>query len=329
MKRKTGSLAWLLACGWLIAAPVTANSGVLTLQADNDGMVSEDDSQYTAGMELVWAQALSPQHWTRRIVDQLPPGWLGSVNTVGYHLSYRMYTPDDVERRDLIENDRPYAGLVLGGLSLHGLERQGSWQREDTLQFDIGVVGPMTGADSVQREVHRFTNSDRPRGWSHQLRNEPVINASYRRHWWHRQALGPLELQHGPGLSAALGNLVVQAGAGYGVRLGQGIDNTMTTPSIGVEQVGYRQAATPQESGWHLFAALQGRFVAHHLLLDGNTWKESHSVDRREWVGDAVFGLALTWEKWQVSLAHIWRSKEFDEQEQSTTHGALTLSYRF
>mgnify|MGYP001196906998 CR=1 FL=1 len=329
MYKATGGIVATWVAGWMLVAPVSASPGVVTLQVDNDGMVSSDDDNYTSGVELLWTQSTPPQHWTQRIAGGLPSGWLDQVDALSYHLSYRMYTPVEVERRDLIEDDRPYAGLLLGGLTLYGRQPlHGTWQREEALQFDIGVVGPLTSADSVQREVHRFTNSQRPRGWSHQLGNEAILNAAYRRHWWHGQSLGSLEMQHGPGLSASLGNLLVQAGAGYGLRLGQGLDNSMGWPSLGVEQGGYRQVSMSPGSGWHVLAALQGRYVAHNLLLDGNTVRNSHSVDRREWVGDAVLGLSLTWEQWEVSLAHVWRSKEFEEQEGSTVHGALSLSYR-
>lgn len=329
MIRNMGGLVGVCAILWLAMPPALAAPGTLTLQIDNDGMVSRDDDNYTAGAQLMWTRPTSPEHWSRHIAGGLPDGWLDQVDALSYHLSYRMYTPVEVARRDLIEDDRPYAGLVLGGLTLYGREPlPGAWQREEALQLDLGVVGPIAAADSVQREVHRFVESQRPRGWSHQLGNEPILNASYRRHWWHRQALGQLEMQHGPGVSASLGNLLVQAGAGYGLRLGKGLDNAMGWPSLGVEQGGYRQVSRSPGSGWHLFAALQGRYVAHNLLLDGNTVRDSHSVERREWVGDAVLGLALTWERWEVSLAHVWRSKEFDEQERSTVHGALSLSYR-
>lgn len=329
MHRTIGGIVVAGIVSWMWATPILADPGVVTLQVDNDGMVSSDDDNYTSGMEFIWTRAVAPDHWSQRIAGGLPEGWLDQVDALSYHLSYRMYTPVEVARRDLIEDDRPYAGLVLGGLSLYGRQpTSGAWQREEALQFDIGAVGPITAADSVQREVHRFVNAQRPRGWSHQLGNEPILNASYRRHWWHRQSLGRLEMQHGPGVSASLGNLIVQAGAGYGLRLGQGLDNAMGWPSLGAEQGGYRHVSTSPGSGWHVFAALQGRYVAHNLLLDGNTVRNSHSVDRRELVGDAVLGLALTWEQWEVSLAHVWRSKEFEEQEQSTVHGALSLSYR-
>ncbi|MFQ3786751.1 lipid A deacylase LpxR family protein [Halomonas sp. A29] len=330
MNRHSSGFIGVLIIAWLLSTPALAAPGTVTLQVDNDGMFSSDDDNYTAGAELLWTQAAAPDHWSQRIAGGLPNGWLDRVDALSYHLSYRMYTPVEVERRDLIEDDRPYAGLVLGGLSLYGRQpMQNDWQREEALQFDVGVVGPVTSADSIQREVHRFVNAQRPRGWSHQLGNEPILNASYRRHWWHRQSLGRLEMQHGPGLSASLGNLIVQAGAGYGLRLGQGLDNAMGWPSLGAEQGGYRHVPMSPGSGWHVFAALQGRYVAHNLLLDGNTVRDSHSVDRRELVGDAVLGLALTWEKWQVSVAHVWRSKEFEEQESSTVHGALSMSYRF
>lgn len=329
MYRRIRGIAGVLAIGWLWAASTAAASGVVTLQADNDGMFSEDDDNYTAGLELLWTQAASVDHWTQRIAEGLPDSWLRQVDTLSYHLSYRMYTPVEVERRDLIVDDRPYAGLVLGGLTLYDRRSVGTdWQREDALQLDIGAVGPVTGADSVQREVHRFTSSQRPLGWSHQLGNEPILNAAYRRHWWHLQPLGRLEIQHGPGLTASLGNFLVQAGAGYGLRLGQGLANSMGWPSLGAEQGGYRHVPSTLGTGWHVFAGLQGRYVAHNLLLDGNTVRDSHSVERRELVGDAVLGVSFTWEQWEVSLAHVWRSREFEEQEKSTVHGTLSLSYR-
>ncbi|NIC07513.1 lipid A deacylase LpxR family protein [Billgrantia bachuensis] len=327
MHRIIGNLVVAGIVGWV--APALAGPGAVTLQMDNDGMFSSDDDNYTAGAELIWTRAVAADHWSQRIAEGFPDGWLSRVDALSYHLSYRMYTPVEVARRDLIENDRPYAGLALGGLALYGRQPlPGAWQSEEALQLDIGVVGPVTAADSVQREVHRFVESQRPRGWSHQLGNEPILNASYRRHWWHRQSLGQLEMQHGPGLSASLGNLLVQAGAGYGLRLGNGLDNVMGWPSLGIDQGGYRQVSTSPGGGWHVFAALQGRYVAHNLLLDGNTVRDSHSVGRRELVGDAVLGLALTWDKWEVSVAHVWRSREFEEQEGSTVHGALSLSYR-
>jgi len=49
-------------------------------------------------------------------------------------------------------------------------------------------------------------------------------------------------------------------------------------------------------------------------------------VDRREWVGDAKLGVALTWSRWQLAFASVWRSREFQGQKEHDQFGSITLS---
>ncbi|MBW2561068.1 MAG: DUF2219 family protein, partial [Deltaproteobacteria bacterium] len=37
----------------------------------------------------------------------------------------------------------------------------------------------------------------------------------------------------------------------------------------------------PRRFGFHLFLAANGTAVAHNILLDGNTFRDSHSVDKK------------------------------------------------
>ena len=69
--------------------------------------------------------------------------------------------------------------------------------------------------------------------------------------------------------------------------------------------------------------------MAHNMLLDGNTSEDSHSLDRRPWVGDAKLGLALIWNRWQLAFANVWRSREFEGQREHDQFGSLTLSRAF
>ena len=69
--------------------------------------------------------------------------------------------------------------------------------------------------------------------------------------------------------------------------------------------------------------------MAHNLTLDGNTFRDSHSVDRNEWIAEASAGLALAWDEWQVTYAAVQRTREFDGQDEQDKFGALTLSKRF
>ena len=73
---------------------------------------------------------------------------------------------------------------------------------------------------------------------------------------------------------------------------------------------------------------MEGRYVAHSIFLDGNTFRNSHSVDREPWVGDVQVGLVLTWGEVRLSFTNIFRSDEFAEQKTSTEFGSISLSLR-
>src|SRR5690625_7865836 len=67
-----------------------------------------------------------------------------------------MYTPEDMKRTDLIENDRPYAGPLYMGLGwnrrVHPEDR--SYEMLDQRELTLGVIGPMSLAREAQNLVH-------------------------------------------------------------------------------------------------------------------------------------------------------------------------------
>ena len=70
-------------------------------------------------------------------------------------------------------------------------------------------------------------------------------------------------------------------------------------------------------------------FVARNIFLDGNTFSDSHSVDKKLLVGSATAGLAVAWKGARIALTHVWRTKEFDGQDQPDRFGSLSVSVRF
>ncbi|RUR39149.1 lipid A deacylase LpxR family protein [Vreelandella populi] len=317
----------LMAALSLLPVLASADNNVLSIKHENDGMASSDDGHFTSGFELNWAFKPNPENWTQRLATSLPDSVIGQADSVAFRLVHQIYTPDNIERLELIEDDRPYAGLVYVGMSLYeDIPVGNSWQQATDLHLDVGLVGPSSLADSIQREVHRITNSDRPRGWDNQLDDEPLLNLTMRRQWWHNVPFAGKRLAHGPGVSVALGNLNTYASAGYGVRWGDDASGIPTlTPNPGNR--GRMLSMTGWQ--WYLFANVEGYYVAHNLTLDGNVFSNSHSVDRKEWVGEAAAGLALAWDEWQVTYAAVQRTREFDGQDQQDKYGAITLSRSF
>lgn len=316
----------LVAAISLLPTLAQANDRVLSIKHANDGMASSDDGHFTSGFELNWAFEPSEQNWTQRLATALPDSLIGNADTVAFRLVHQIYTPDNIQQRALVEDDRPYAGLVYAGLSLYEDVPMGNWRQATDLHLDVGLVGPSSLADSIQREVHRVTESDRPNGWRNQLGDEALVNVAMRRQWWHTTPLAGKQFAHGPSVGGALGNLYTYASAGYSVRWG---DEASGIPTL-TPNPGSRQHMTSSDGWqWYVFANVEGYYMAQNLTLDGNTFRDSHSVDRKEWVGDVSAGVALAWEDWQVTYAAVQRSREFDGQEKHDKFGALTLSKRF
>ncbi|WP_311948574.1 lipid A deacylase LpxR family protein [Halomonas piscis] len=309
-----------------VASPaVASDSKAFSVKIANDGMISNDDGHYTSGVALGYSFAPDADHWSQRVSRALPDGLIERAERAEYRLTHKIYTPDNIKTSALIEDDRPYAGLVYGGVSLFGTDATARGRVTTDLHLDLGMVGPSSLADSIQQEVHRRLGNNRPQGWSHQLGDEAIVNLGVQRQWWQETPLAGKQLAYGPAAGVALGNLHTYASIGYNVRFG---DEARSVPSLSPRSSS--SAGFDAEKGWrwYLFAGTEGYYVAHNLLLDGNTFSSSHSVSRREWVGDLSAGLALGWNDWQVRFAAVQRSREFRGQDDPDKFAALTLGKR-
>ena len=109
------SLLCLLAASLV---PALGHADILSLKVENDIIASGSDGHYTNGVEVIWGFTPDEQNWTRRFADLLP-GWSGSnLDNVAYRFGHQIYTPKEIETESLIENDRPYAGLLFAGMSM-------------------------------------------------------------------------------------------------------------------------------------------------------------------------------------------------------------------
>lgn len=67
--------------------------------------------------------------------------------------------------------------------------------------------------------------------------------------------------------------------------------------------------------------------MARDIFLDGNTFRDSHSVDKEPLVADIQFGLAIHVGRMRIALSNIWRSREFEDQDERSQFGAINLSF--
>ena len=81
--------------------------------------------------------------------------------------------------------------------------------------------------------------------------------------------------------------------------------------------------------GAHLFAGITGIFKARDIFLDGNTFTDSHDVNKEYLVGDLVFGASIIVDKIKLSYAQVFRTREFEKQDIKHNFGSVSISFTF
>ncbi len=318
------------------------DSSTFTVMFEND-LFGDSDAQYTNGIQIGWMspdlerfeQAHQVPAWMTGLSSHLPfidvPD---SQHNIGLTLGQKMFTPDDTASRALVRDDRPYAGWLYGGLSFISK----STTRLDTVELQAGVIGPASFGEDTQRLVHDLRGLDVPAGWDNQLENEPGLALIYehRRRPWRSENVSGAGYDVITHAGGAVGNVFTYLNAGGEIRVGWNLPADFGTRLIrpggdtnAPAAINDPRLDNRHRFGVHLFSAVTGRLVLRDIFLDGNTFADSHSVDKEHFVGDLLLGVSVTFWNAKLSYAQAFRSKEFDGQDSGHKFGSLSLSITF
>jgi len=243
-------------------------------------------------------------------------------------LGQNLYTPDDLSQSDLIPDDRPYAAWLHADLGLVGSDDN----RLRTIQFSFGIVGPSAQGEAVQSWIHQVIESPDPKGWDNQIRDELAVLVVADQKWRNIFAFSwlpwNLQIDLSPHVGLSLGNVMTAASAGATLRFGQGLDRDFGPPRIQPAPPGSGYFNASSRVGWYFFLGVDGRAVANNIFLDGNTFRDSHRVEKNTFVADYVGGVVISAFGMRLGLVYVDRTKEFELQDQASHFGSITLSFR-
>lgn len=313
-----------------------ASAGTWTVNVEND-RIANTDRHYSNGFRLGWVSDKtdgSDLPEVRDVLNFLYPLADVRAGRVGLELGHNIFTPGDTEARQLISNDRPYAGWLYGAASLYAETGEGFddyfTETLDKVALEIGVVGPAALGEEVQNEFHRAISVATSNGWDNQLKNEPGINLIAERKWRAEPfRFWGLEADAIPHVGASLGNVYTHVSGGAIARFGQQLSIDYGPPLIRPNLSGYSAIEHTEGLAWYGFAGVDGRWSLRNIFLDGNTFQDSYSIEKEPLVGDFVAGVAIVYGRARLSFTHVMRTKEFKGQDQADRFGSVSLSIRF
>ena len=338
--RPTALTGGLIISAVLASAAEFSPRGTWFVSVDND-VFSNSDDHYTNGAQLGWVSG-----YLRDYADgPLPRGAAEPISRlpglnddnrqrfISYSLSHRIFTPEDIDDPNYIPGDVPYSGLLFASLT--------TGAQDDTqmhaFTFTAGVVGPAALGEQVQNNFHELIGADTARGWDNQLRNEPLLNVAYE----HRRRLLTFGSRDGWGgdiigqVGGTLGNLVTMATLGVGSRIGWNVPDDYGIPPqfFGEETIGsrpYTRTRNHRFVAW-FFTLVNASAFANAIFWDGNTFKDSPSVDYDRGIGRFYFGLTVRYDAFSATIAGTATTIPWENpsNRSSQAYGRIGLAYTY
>jgi len=295
-----------------------------------DDIYAQTDEGYSAGERLSWLYFIPDADYL--IYDLL---FLDLGNTYSYFtfsLTNQIFTPTNTKTTELIKTDRPYAGWTYAEAGIH----KSSKSHLRSLILKVGAIGEISLSEYIQNNFHALIGNNDAKGWRNQLNNELGINLKYTHKWMIKsKSFESFEASLVPFLSTEFGNIAINATAGISGRFGYNIPKDFGVSSIdigadpGIPIYDAYQNMKKQAWSFSINLMAAGSGVAHDIFLDGNTFSDSHSVEKENFIYYLGFGFTVRYKSFVFDFIGIHNSEKYKAEKDGHGVGTMVFSWLF
>ena len=257
-----------------------------------------------------------------------------AVTDSGWHymISQVMYAPSDLKKTEHIVGDRPYCGMLIGGVGYELSQNPDSpWTHY--AELDFGMIGPAAMCKDTQTMVHKLLNCRKPMGWDNQLHNEFVVNGQ----WWTKYNWFITDwLAIVPKAGVAAGTIQDFGELGGDIKLGWNIKPTAAN-EIMFSAPSRRAAGSPRKAkGWldkltaYLYAGASERYYLYNHILEGTLFghrDDELAVDLERFVTELRCGAVLRYDRFFATYYAIFRTDEFRNQKNAPDYAGIGIGW--
>jgi hypothetical protein len=259
----------------------------------------------------------------------------GRASAVELNLRAVLMTPDDTAFNGISRKDRPYAQYAAAGVYLRSIARPKTLapgialQEELRAGIELGWQGEPLPLFDIHNGLHGMAGTG---GNAANLENviggEALANLEARQTWRLHMGGFDRDLELAPFVQGSLGMRETSLRVGADIFTGSALEGRTwgADPATGAVLAG---ASMPRRGfHWTAFAGGDLGYVGADAFLDGGFAVDGPSVKRERFVGRARAGVLLEYDNIGIGFSLNWLSREFQNQSEGQTIGAIQLNYR-
>ena len=293
----------LITTSLLVCITITGHALETYLTMENDTFLKRADNDYTHGTKLEAIEA--PWH---------------------FQLSQMMYAPSDLRKEYHIPGDRPYCGMILGGVGYEFLnDPETPWSHYGELDF--GMIGPASFCKETQTFIHKILGCRKPMGWdNNQLHNEIVINGQ----WWTKYNYYVTDwFAVVPKVGVAAGNIQDMVEGGLDIKLGYNLKKTANPNNTIMFSAGNPNSWQNKLSAY-VFAGVSEKYFLYNHILEGSMFNHKDddiNVDIERFVTEFRTGIVVRYDRFYASYYAVFRTDEFKNQPNRPDYGGFCVGW--
>ena len=196
----------------------------------------------------------------------------------------------------------------------------------------LGLVGPSSGAEYVQKGIHHLLGSQQPRGWDSQLDNEPVFKIGVARRW--RAAY--YNFDHSRWGIDVVTNSEISVGTFESIadqyisfRIGQELLYSYPTAGL-LPGRDINPLACVAGRNVNIFITIMARYQPNALYVQGNTFggrRTNLNIEREQqaWSAGVNWNIGM----WGYEFAIVRNTGIFDGANALQTFGQASVTRRY
>ncbi len=287
------------------------------------GFISDNDVYVSATQDQYYSNGLTLQY---QFLSKTPSEKLVK-KMYTFQLGHYLYTPYSGNVPNIANQDRPFAGYLFADFGITKFYKNESAFK---ITYQLGILGPSSQAESLQKWYHKMVGMYTPAGWAYQIQDQlgANINLTYLKNVGYTSNK---QLDFNAFAEAKVGTIFNELTLGFVSRIGFKTLNPIFNSVLFNSNIGNEKTDNPLKEVY-FFIKPQLSYVAYNATIQGSLFNDNSPLtfDAKPIKASVQLGLKWASKRFNYGYAITYLSKAVaNNRVTGHKYGTITMIYKF